>query len=57
MDKHSKKLAGKVPLVTGGSRGPGGEIARALADEGPDVAISYAASEQKSAGRNTRHRN
>jgi 3-oxoacyl-[acyl-carrier protein] reductase len=47
MDKHSKKLADRVALVTGGSRGPGGEIARALADEGPDVAISYAASEQK----------
>jgi NAD(P)-dependent dehydrogenase (short-subunit alcohol dehydrogenase family) len=40
MDKHSKKLAGKVPLVTGGARGLGGEIARALADEGADVAIS-----------------
>ena len=43
----SKKLKGKVALVTGGSRGIGAAIAEALADNGADVAISYAASAAK----------
>jgi 3-oxoacyl-[acyl-carrier protein] reductase len=40
-------LKGKVALVTGGSRGIGAAIARALAEQGADVAISYSASADK----------
>lgn len=42
-----KSLAGKVALVTGGSRGLGAVIAQALAEQGADVAISYVASADK----------
>ncbi|MFD8986135.1 SDR family NAD(P)-dependent oxidoreductase [Streptomyces sp. NPDC059564] len=42
-------LDGRVALVTGGSRGIGEATARALAAEGADVAISYAASRERAA--------
>ncbi len=41
---NSKSLSGKAALVTGGSRGIGAAIARALASDGADAAISYVAS-------------
>ncbi|MBC7932354.1 MAG: SDR family oxidoreductase [Rubrivivax sp.] len=44
MSTNAKKLAGKVAIVTGGSRGIGAAIAKRLAAEGAHVAISYAAS-------------
>src|SRR5260221_344210 len=43
----TKKLSGKVALATGGSRGIGAASARALANEGAHVAISYVASPDK----------
>jgi 3-oxoacyl-[acyl-carrier protein] reductase len=45
----SKKLAGKVALVTGGSRGIGAAIAEHLGRDGANVAISYASSPDKAA--------
>jgi 3-oxoacyl-[acyl-carrier protein] reductase len=45
MTAIAKKLSGKVALVTGGSRGIGAEIVRALAEDGADVAFSYLTSQ------------
>jgi NAD(P)-dependent dehydrogenase (short-subunit alcohol dehydrogenase family) len=42
-------LAGKVALVTGGSRGIGAAIAARLAELGADVAITYAQSSERAA--------
>jgi len=47
MTTTAKTLSGKVALVTGGSRGIGAATARALADQGADVVISYAAAADK----------
>ncbi len=45
----SKPLSGKIALVTGASRGIGAAIALSLAEQGADVAISYASSDDKAA--------
>ncbi len=39
---NTQKLAGKVAIVTGASKGIGADIARHLAAEGANVVVNYA---------------
>jgi 3-oxoacyl-[acyl-carrier protein] reductase len=48
MSTASKPLAGKVALVTGGSRGLGAATALALAEQGADVAFTFVSPESVS---------
>lgn len=49
MTENRKTLAGKVALVTGGSRSIGAAIAKRLATDGATVAITYHGSPEKAA--------
>ena len=44
---QTQSLAGKVALVTGGSKGIGAGIVRRLASDGASVAFTYSSSEEK----------
>src|SRR5580700_1041578 len=43
---NTQKLAGKIAVVTGASKGIGAEIAKHLATEGAAVVVNYASSKE-----------
>lgn len=49
MSHHNEKLEGKAALITGGSRGIGAAIAKRLAADGANIAITYSKGEEAAA--------